>query len=125
MLNIIARWTIAGDRDAAIAALQELAAEVEAGEPGTWMYTIHTPDMTGHNLPGPSPDEIVFFSVFADANAFQEHLNGPIFSGWRAKYLNLFLTNAGNLFVLAEYLDRQTGFVRDQMVTTTPAGART
>ena len=118
MLTIIARWTIAeGKRDQAIAALQDLAQQVEQGEPFAWMYTIHTPDMTAHNLPTPAENEVVFFSVFESEEAFEKHFTGPIFTDWRAKNLDLFLVNADSLFVLAEYLDRQAGFVRPVMVT--------
>jgi quinol monooxygenase YgiN len=122
---IIARWTILdGKRDEAIAALGELAQAVEAEEPFTWMYTIHTPDLTQGNLPTPPENEVIFFSVFEDADAFQKHLNGPVFQDWVAKYLDLFLVSHDYLFVLAEYLDRQAGFVRDQMVTPPSAESR-
>jgi quinol monooxygenase YgiN len=118
---IIAKWTILdGKRDEANAALAQLVAEVEAGEPFTWMYTIHTPDLTQHSLPTPPAEEVVFFSVFEDADAFQKHLNGPIFQAWADRYMDLFLTNFDHLFVTAEYLERQTGFVREQMVTPSP-----
>ena len=124
MFPIIARWTILEGKEVeAVAALKELAASVEEAEPDTWMYTIHTPDLTQNNLPSPPPNEVIFFSVFADADAFQKHLDGPLFGQWAAKYLDLFLTNWDHLFVLAEYLDRQTGFVRQQMVTADPPPA--
>jgi quinol monooxygenase YgiN len=124
MFPVIAKWTILeGNEPAALAALQELATAVEQGEPFTWMYTIHTPNLDEQNLPTPPENEVVFFSVFADADAFQKHLTGPIFQAWAAKYLNLFLTNWDHLFVLAEYLNRQAGFVREEMVSIVPSPA--
>jgi quinol monooxygenase YgiN len=118
MFPVIAKWTILeGNEQAALAALQELASAVEQGEPFTWMYTIHTPNLAETNLPTPPATEVVFFSVFQDADAFEKHLTGPIFQDWAAKYMSLFLTNWDHLFVLAEYLDRQAGFVREEMVT--------
>jgi quinol monooxygenase YgiN len=122
---IIAKWTILdGKREEALAALSELADEVQAGEPFAWMYTIHTPDLTQHSLPTPPAQEVIFFSVFQDEDAFKKHLEGPIFQAWAAKHMNLFLTNFEHLFVLAEYLERQAGFVREQMLTPsqTPTG---
>jgi len=123
MFPVIARWTILPGRHAeALAALAELADAVQQAEPSTWMYTIHTPSTTQQSLPTPSADEVVFFSVFADADAFQQHLDGPLFGDWSKKYSDLFLTNHGFLFVLAEYLDRAAGFVRPEMVTVPPGG---
>jgi hypothetical protein len=53
----------------------------------------------------------------ADFAAFEKHLNGPVFQGWLKKYISLFLTNSGNLFVVSEWLERQYGYIRPQMVT--------
>ncbi len=118
MFPVIAKWTILeGKREQALAALGELADEVQAGEPFAWMYTIHTPDLTQHSLPTPPADEVIFLSVFESAEAFQKHFKGPIFQTWAAKHMDLFLTNLEHLFVLAEYIERQAGFVRKQMLT--------
>ncbi|MFN0108135.1 MAG: putative quinol monooxygenase [Blastocatellia bacterium] len=119
MISIIAKWTILeGKREQAIPALQDLAKQVEEGEPFVWMYTIHTPDLTVTNFPTPPANEVVFFSVFADHDAFEKHLNGPIFQNWFKQHSSLFLLNNGNLFVISEFLDRQAGYVHKEMLTT-------
>ena len=81
------------------------------------MYTIHTPDMSATSFPTPQPNEVDFFSVFTDYAAFQQHLNGPVFQAWAHQYKEFFLTNNGSLFVIFEFLQREAGFVRAQMLT--------
>ena len=122
MISIIAKWTILqGCRDQALASLALLARQVEEQEPFVLMYTIHTPDMSAASFPKPQPDEVDFFSVFTDYAAFQQHLNGPVFQAWADKYKQFFLTNNGGLFVISEFLQREAGFIRQQMLT--PAAA--
>lgn len=124
MLPIIARWNIAeGKRAPALEALKELALLVETEEPFVYMYTIHTPDLSGPPItsyPTPAADEVIFESVFADYAAFEKHLHG-LFATWLAKYKDLFLLNNGNLFVISEWLTRQAGFIRPIMITPSPA----
>lgn len=118
MISIIAKWTILdGQRERAIPALRELAQRVQDEEPFVLMYTIHTPDFNLTSFPTPPQDEVVFFSVFTDHEAFQKHLNGPVFQDWLKQYQDLFLSNDGNLFVISEFLDRQAGHVRAALVT--------
>lgn len=113
MLSIIAKWWIVpGKEDKAVAALGELALAVEQREPFTLMYLIHTSIVEG-SRPSPPPNEVVFVSGWPDRDAFQKHLDGPVFKDWIAKYLELFLTDdSGGLFVTGEFLDRHAGFVR-------------
>lgn len=123
MLPIVARWSIAeGKRAEALKALEELAALVEAEEPFVPMYTIHTPNLSGEvtSFPTPPADEVIFLSVFDDVAAFEKHMNG-VFHAWLEANKQLFLLNNGNLFVVAEWLTRQAGFVRPSMVTTSQA----
>lgn len=113
MLSIVARWWIVpGREDAAVAALAELAQQVEAHEPFTTMYLVHTTIAEG-SRPTPPPNEVVFVSAWPDRAAFQKHLDGPVFTKWIARYLDLFLTDdSGGLFVTGELLDRRAGYVR-------------
>lgn len=118
MISIIAKWTILeGKRQQALSALRILADEVLEKEPFVLMYTIHTPDFSATSFPTPPVNEVVFFSVFTDQEAFQKHLHGPVFKDWSREYKHLFLCNDGNLFVISEFLERQAGYVRQQMVT--------
>jgi quinol monooxygenase YgiN len=117
MLPIIARWTILeGKREPALAALRELAREVEDKEPFVPMYTIHTPDFTQTSYPTPPANEVIFLSVFDSHEAFEKHFKG-LFQQWLDKYKDLFLVNSGNLFVVSEWLHREAGFIRQSMVT--------
>jgi len=118
MISIIAKWTILeGQRAPALAALALLARQVEEHEPFVLMYTIHTPDMRVPSFPTPQPDEVDFFSVFTDYAAFEKHLTGPVFQSWADRYKKYFLTSGDGLFVISEFLRREAGFVRKQMLT--------
>jgi quinol monooxygenase YgiN len=120
VLPIIARWSIAeGKRAEALAALKDLALQVEANEPFVPMYTIHTPDLSGPPItsyPTPAANEVIFLSVFDDYAAFEKHYKG-LFAVWLEKHKDLFLLNNGSLFVVSEWLHREAGFIRQSMVT--------
>ncbi|HEV8693891.1 MAG TPA: antibiotic biosynthesis monooxygenase [Lysobacter sp.] len=118
MISIVAKWSILpGKEVAAIAALQDLARRVQELEPFVPMYTIHIPDFSVASYPTPSTQDVVFFSVFDNREAFEKHLHGPVFQDWLAQHPGLFLFNNSNLFVVSELLHRVAGFVRPGMVT--------
>src|SRR6476660_375157 len=118
MITIIAKWSILeGKTVEALAALKILEQEVKDKEPFVPMYTINTPNFKLTSFPTPPPTEAIFVSAFDDFAAFEKHLNGPVFQGWLKKYIHLFLTNNGNLFVVSEWLERQFGDMRQSMVT--------
>lgn len=121
MVTIIARWSILeGKREEALAALKLLAKEVEEKEPFALMYTVSTPNMKLTSFPTPAPSEVIFVSAFTDYDTFiKDHLNGPVFQGWLKKYIHLFLANNGSLFVVSEWLERQAGYIRPQMINST------
>jgi quinol monooxygenase YgiN len=116
MYTTIARWYVKDDRlDEARTALSALAADVLANEPSTWAYIVHS-GMDG-SLPPSSPDEIVFFEVYADHQAFLDHVTGPVFTKFLAAHADLFqgapLAEA-TPFVQAQVIDRIGGFVRPE-----------
>jgi quinol monooxygenase YgiN len=112
VISIVTKWWIVpGKEDQAIAALRELARDVERHEPFTTMYLINTPVVAG-SRPAPPDNEVVFLGTWDDRAAFDRHLNGPLFKDWLARYLDLFLTGNGGLYVAAELLERQAGFIR-------------
>jgi quinol monooxygenase YgiN len=118
MITIIAKWSILeGKNKEALAALAILEKEVKEKEPFVPMYTINTPNFKLTSFPTPPEQEVIFVSAFDDFAAFEKHLNGPVFQDWLKKYINLFLTNNGNLFVTSEWLERQFGYIRPSMVT--------
>jgi quinol monooxygenase YgiN len=118
MLSVVAKWSmLSGRRDQALAALKILALEVQREEPFVLMYSIHVPHPHVTSFPTPSECEVLFFSVFTDLAAFKAHLDGPVFRAWMDQYSHLFLTKNDDLFVISEFLDRATGFVRTDMVS--------
>jgi quinol monooxygenase YgiN len=125
MFTIIARWTIAlGHETAARAALTRLAQQVRAREPGTLLYLVFVPDMKELSLPTASPLEVVFVEGYENKAAFLAHINGPVFTRFKAKHQALFLgtTVTGqdgkpvqSPFVLFQNLRRVGGFVRQAL----------
>jgi uncharacterized protein len=117
VLSIIAKWWIKpGCEDEAHAALKELAEVTQREEPFTLMYLIHTSVAEG-SRPTPAPNEVIFVSAWPSRKEFQDHLDGPVFQGWKKDHLHLFLPNSnGDLFVTAEFMDRIAGYVRDEAV---------
>jgi len=80
------------------------------------MYLIHTSVAEG-SRPTPAPNEVIFVSAWPSRKEFQDHLDGPVFQGWKKDHLHLFLPNSnGDLFVTAEFMDRIAGYVRDEAV---------
>jgi len=122
MLTMIARWTIAkGHEAAARTALARLTKQVRAKEPGTLLYLVFVPDMKAFSLPTPSPLEVVFIEGYRNKTALLAHLNGPVFTQFKAKHQGLFLSTTvtgqdgkpvESPFVLFQNLRRLGGFVR-------------
>ncbi|MEU0248320.1 antibiotic biosynthesis monooxygenase [Streptomyces sp. NPDC006235] len=118
MISIVTKWWHAeGMREKAVAALKDLVAQVEAGEPDTYMYCLHTAVVEG-SLPPPAGNEVIFLGAWKDRKAFEAHRDGRIFQDWLANNLHLFVQNSGKLYVSAEFADRFTGFVRKEAVAT-------
>jgi quinol monooxygenase YgiN len=116
MISIVTKWWCApGKEKEAVAALEDLVRQVKDGEPDTLMYCLHTAIVEG-SLPPPTPREVIFMGAWTDRKAFDEHRNGPIFTQWLQKYLDLFVQNDGKLYVSAEFADRFAGFVRGAAV---------
>lgn len=125
MLTLIARWTIKKDCNAkAVAALKKLAKAVEA-EPGTLMYLVHTPDPiqftdqggnVHESLPTASTQEVLFFEQYKNKQAYLDHVSGPTFQAFLKDYGDLFVSSHGNSFVEVEFLTRQAGFIREEVV---------
>ena len=125
MITIIARWTIArGHEAAARTALARLAKQVRAKEPGTLLYLVFVPDMSELSLPTASPLEVVFVEGYENKAAFLTHINGPVFTQFKAKHQALFLSTTvtgadgkpvQSPFVLFQNLRRVGGFVRQAL----------
>jgi quinol monooxygenase YgiN len=117
MYPLISIWTILPEtRAEALAALTNLAVQVQSEE-GTWIYTVHTPNLTELNLPTPAADQLVFFEVYENKDAFTAHVSGPIFTGFVQKYGHLFLNQDGSPYLTVEFMNRIAGFVKPIAVT--------
>jgi predicted enzyme related to lactoylglutathione lyase/quinol monooxygenase YgiN len=131
-VSLTSRWFIRPGCEAqAIAAVDEVAAKVLAGEPGTLIYLAHTAN-TGNDglqsLPPSQPELLLFFEMYRDPQAFLQHVNGPIFTAFVRDHGHLFVPNGqGAPYTTVEFLARRAGFVRalaatqsaDSMVTPT------
>ncbi|HEX9964882.1 MAG TPA: VOC family protein [Allosphingosinicella sp.] len=125
-VSLISHWFVQpGCGKKALAALREAADEVEAREPGTLTYRIHIQyagDLQA--LPPADPLSIVFFEVYRDAEAFGDHLNGPVFTGFVRDHGHLFLQAGGKPYTTVEFLTLHAGFSRfeDAAVSGDPRG---
>ena len=116
MYPLISKWTILpGGESEALSALMALAKKVEVSEPDTWMYTVHTPDFTAPNLPTPPAGEVVFFEIYKNKQAFNAHVNGPVFTEFVQNYGFLFLQSNGKPYVTLEIMQRHAGFIREEL----------
>ncbi|WP_420583619.1 putative quinol monooxygenase [Ruegeria sp.] len=115
MYCTIAIWYLKPDlQSEGIAALKQLAKDVEEHEPDTWGYLIHS-GAAGSAPPWPD-GTIVFVEMYKDKEAFLYHLNGPVFSTFVKEQGHLFQPTPGSdaPFVLVQNVDRIQGFLRQQ-----------
>jgi predicted enzyme related to lactoylglutathione lyase/quinol monooxygenase YgiN len=118
ILSLTSTWFVRPGREAAARrALERLAEQVQAGEPDTLAYLVHTPapnEPPLQSLPPADSASIVFFETYRDLPAFLRHLNGPIFTGFVSEHGELFIPANGKPFVFVQFLRRLAGFVRGQ-----------
>jgi predicted enzyme related to lactoylglutathione lyase/quinol monooxygenase YgiN len=122
-VSLISRWFVKpGCHEAAMRALTKAARDVEAKEPGTLTYRIHV-QRRGHekdlqSLPPEDPLSILFFEVYRDADAFEHHLHGKVFTAFVRDHGDLFTGAGGKPFTTVNFLTLHAGFSRaeDQAV---------
>jgi uncharacterized protein len=130
MIALFSRWKLkAGCPPELSAALEHLATAVRDREPGTLLYSVHLP---AHCPPiGPPPEyavshdpsavgsaernELVFFEVYRDAEAFSEHLRGSVRDFMRDYRHHFFTPWQGHPRPEVVYLDPQSLFVRSAL----------
>jgi uncharacterized protein len=125
-VSLVSQWFIApGCQAEAIAAIRKVAADVLAGEPGTLTYLVHTP-LTGvatlESVPPAPPGSVVFFETYANPEAFEAHVNGPIFTEFVAKYGRCFVTAHTSPYTTVQFLDNFAGFARTTARPPGPVG---
>ena len=101
MTTVVASFNIKEDKQAeAEEALKEMAAAVEANEPGALAYIAHRSQK--------EPTEITFFEVYADAEAARAHRQTPHYAT-----LQRSLAQFADLSTIkVDRLERIAGFVR-------------
>ena len=127
MIALLSRWKLKkGCPPEFKAAVEKLAAAVKEQEPGTLVFCVNLP--APHPPIGPPPEyavsddpeairpvednELVFFEVYRDAEAYSAHLRGPA-TQFRRDQIDHFVTPwQGNPRPEVLYLDPQSVFVR-------------
>jgi uncharacterized protein len=122
-VSLTSQWFIRpGCETEVIEAVTQLAAEVESQQPGTLTYLVHT-QWTGdgdlQSLPPFNPLSLLFFEVYRDAQAFKDHVTGPLFTQVVQQYGDLFITAGGKSiaegdrpYTTVQFLSRRAGYVR-------------
>ena len=117
-VSLTSSWFIRpGCEPDARAAVQRLAARVQAEEPDTLTYLVHAPlldDARLQSLPPQGPLSLLFFEVYRDADAFLRHLNGVVFTDFVARHGHLFVSSNGRPFATVQFLFLHAGFSRLQ-----------
>jgi len=115
-VSLTSTWYIKpGAEQAASAALRQLAAAVHENEPGTLAYRVHFPfagDPGMPSLPPLAPRTVVFFEEYESTDAFNAHLNGPVFTGFVQAHGDLFEADNGHPFTTVAFLSQVAGFQR-------------
>ena len=118
-VSLTSSWFIRpGCEPDARAAVQQLAARVQAEEPDTLTYLVHAlqlDDARLQSLPPLGPLSLLSFEVYRDANALLRHLNGAVFADFVGQHGHLFVSSNGQPFITVQFLCLQAGFSRLQL----------
>lgn len=119
MYIVNAFWSIIpGNESKAYAALTALAAEIQQGEPDTWLYLIHKPNLDPgiNTFPPPAPVQVAFVEGYKDRDAFLRHHHGPILANFIKTNGSLFLSMYGPTtpFVIVQTMELAVGFIRPE-----------
>ncbi|RMQ49742.1 hypothetical protein ALQ04_01312 [Pseudomonas cichorii] len=113
-ISLTSHWFILpGQEIEARQALMQLALDVQANEPGTLTYLVHTPfgaDDRLQSLPPAEPLLVLFFESYASPDAFLAHVNGPLFSNFVAQHGHCFVSANGKPYTTVQFLDTLAGF---------------
>ncbi len=115
-VSLISRWFLRPAKEKqGWEALKGLAREVEAKEPNTLAYLVHTP-LDGaklQSLPPSDPTWVEFFEIYRNAQAFDHHVNGEVFTKFVDEHGALFVPNdKGEPFTTVLFMSLQAGFAR-------------
>lgn len=121
MITVVSRWKLKGGAPPELAeALKEAAFNYEKAEPGTDLYFVNlaAPKPLGSDLQPADPPpidpedqtEVVFVEKYPDAEAFAAHVNGPVFTEFRTRYLKYFQEDPNQ----PGWPERETLFLTEQ-----------
>jgi quinol monooxygenase YgiN len=126
-VSLISQWFIRPGFEAqVIEGVTQLAADIEANEPGTLTYLVHTPrvdDDVLQSLPPSNPLSLLFFETYRDPSAFVAHVKGPLFTQFVQQFGNCFVpsdplpTDPGSTagpYSTVQFLTQQAGFALGQ-----------
>ncbi|RDU98009.1 VOC family protein [Trinickia dinghuensis] len=126
-VSLTSTWFIKpGYEEAADAALRELAIAVEQEEPDTLTYLVNRPfrgDPRLQSLPPDDPLTVLFFETYRNADAFDKHVNGAVFTSFLKRCGQFFIQKNGQPFTFVEFLETRAGFVRTTDVSTASAAS--
>jgi len=125
MITLISQWSVRADIsddewNALLQNLQALAGTVEAAEPDTLVYRVHTAAADPRN--GDSPDTaearqyVTFYEVYRSAESFQVHLNGQPFNDFLRDNIQYFEENPDRKnypLTKTTFLQKQSGYFRE------------
>jgi predicted enzyme related to lactoylglutathione lyase/quinol monooxygenase YgiN len=113
-ISLVSRWFPKTEHaDELRGALIALAQRVREQEMGTLTYLVHMPvsgDPRLASLPPADGPAILFFETYADADAFQAHLNGTAFTEFVARYGDYFVGAGGKPYTTVTFLECVAGF---------------
>jgi uncharacterized protein len=130
MIALFSRWKLKdGCPSELLAALDKLSTAVREREPGTLVYTVQLPAPCPPIGPPPDyavcddPDvivpveqnQLVFYEVYRDAEAFSEHLRGPVRDFMRENRHYFVTPWQGHPRPEVVYLEPQSLFVRSHL----------
>lgn len=115
-ISLVARWYMRPGCEAeALAALEGLIKAVEANEPGTLAYRVHTSlgDPSLPSLPPVDASTLLFFETYRSPEAFRAHVEGAVFKDFVAAHGHLFVQADGKPYTSVFFLEPRAGFVRE------------
>jgi len=132
MITLISQWDVRTDISDTewfelLQNLQAIAATVEAAEPATLVYRVHTqapdprnPDPRKKEKPGKSDERkhVTFYEIYECAESFQIHLDGKPFNNFLRDNLKYFKENPerpGYPSTTTTFLHLESGYFRDKV----------
>ena len=129
-LHLTSQWFIKPNCEQEVLdAVTRLASCVEAEEPDTLTYLVHVPHVINEpNLPSLPPADsrmLLFFEVYRDVQAFQNHLRGRLFTEFVHDFGDRFVSANGKPFTTVQFLSLHAGFSRGSTMTATATQSET